>query len=145
MDYFSKFYKTFNKACVKFLRVWTKNTIIGNSENIFESFSKIFLRKLLKMHYLSIFFKRFNKPCVNFSRVWTKNEVLGNFEKNLKIFDENAIEKLNIFIFYFFENLLLKIEPSEIPPFFYNNFFSVSGGGHFPLSPLATPLMLTYI
>ena len=145
MDYFSKFYKTFNKACVKFLRVCTKNTIIGNSENIFESFSKIFLRKLLKMHYLRIFFKRFNKPCVNFSRVWTKNEVLGNFEKNLKIFDENAIEKLNIFIFYFFENLLLKIEPSEITPFFYNNFFRFRVGDISPLSPLATPLMLTYI
>ena len=30
--------------------------------------------------------------------------------------------------------MLLKIEPSEITPFFYN-IFSVSGGGDFPLAP----------
>ena len=61
-----------------------------------------------------------------------KRKLLGNFEK---IFDEISIEKLH---FYFIlENLLLKIEPSEITPFFYNN-FSVSGG--FPLSPWLRPL-----
>ena len=33
-----------------------------------------------------------------------------------------------ICIFYFFENFLLKLEPSEIPPFFYNNSFGFGGG-----------------
>ena len=43
--------------------------------------------------------------------------------------------------FIILENLLLKIEPSEITSFFYNNFFGFGGGGGFPLSPLATPLV----
>ena len=73
-----------------------------------------------------------------------KRKLLGNFEKILKIFDENSIEKLNFYFILFFENLLLKIEPSEITPVFYN-IFSVSGGGGFPPSPLATPLGMMYI
>ena len=71
------------------------------------------------------------------ARLDEKRKLLGNFEKFLKVFDENSIEKL-IFIFYFLENLLLKIEPSEITPFFYNNFFAF--GGISPLFPLAMPL-----
>ena len=38
------------------------------------------------------------------------------------------------FLFFLLENLLLKIEPSEITPFFYNNFFGFGGGG-VPPSP----------
>ena len=70
-----------------------------------------------------------------------KRKLLGNFEKILKFFDENSIENLNFFIFYFyfFENLLLKIEPSEITPFFYNKFFGFGGGGNFPLPPWLRP------
>ena len=51
-----------------------------------------------------------------------KHKLLGNFEKILIFFDENSIEKLNFLIFIFSENLLLKIVPSEITPFFYNIF-----------------------
>ena len=75
-----------------------------------------------------------------FARLDEKPKLLWNFEKILKFFDENSIEKLNflfffIFIFYFcFENLLLKIELSEITPFFYNNLFGF-GGGEFPPFP----------
>ena len=61
-----------------------------------------------------------------FARLDEKHKLLGNFEKFLKFFDENSIENLNFFIFlfsYFFENLLLKIEPSEITPFFYKKIF----------------------
>ena len=45
-----------------------------------------------------------------FARLKEKHKLLGNFEKILKFFDENSIEKLNLFIYYlfFFENLLLK-------------------------------------
>ena len=40
-------------------------------------------------------------------------------------------------LFLFFQNFLLKIEPSEITPFFYNNFFGFGGGGFPPwLRPL---------
>ena len=62
----------------------------------FRKFAKDFVRKLLKMHYFSIFFKIFYQACVNFSRFWNENtNCLENFENILKIFDENAIEKLN--------------------------------------------------
>ena len=71
-----------------------------------------------------------------FARLDEKPKLLGNFEKILKFFDENSIEKLNFLflLFIFFENLLLKIELSEITPFFYNTFFGF-GGGEFPLPP----------
>ena len=55
-----------------------------------------------------------------------------------KFFDENSIEKLYFYFIFILENVILKIEPSEIP-FFYNNFFGL-GGGDLPLPPLATPL-----
>ena len=70
-------------------------------------------------------------------RLNEKHKLLGNFEKISKFSDENDIEKLN-FSFYFFENLLLKIEPSEIKPFFYNYFFGLGRG--VSRFPLATPL-----
>ena len=58
----------------------------------------------------------------------------------LKIFDENSIEKLDFNLFL--GKLLLKIEPSEITSFFYNN-FSGSGWGVEPANPLLTPLFVT--
>ena len=67
--------------------------------------------------------------------------MLEKFEKILKCLDENSIEKLHLLLFL--ENLLLKIEPSEIRSFFYNNFFGFRGGGLSPLSLLATPLTLS--
>ena len=60
----------------------------------------------------------------------------GNSEKTLKIFDGNSIE--NWFFIFILEKLLLKIEPSEITPFFYNNFFGFGVRGIFPPFPLAT-------
>ena len=52
----------------------------------------------------------------------------------LNIFDENSIEKLHLLLFL--ENLLLKIEPSEITPF-SPTIFSASDGefSPFPLNP----------
>ena len=47
---------------------------------------------------------------------------LENFENHD---DENSIEKLHFLLFL--ENLLVKIEPSEITPFFYNNSFGFGG------------------
>ena len=74
--------------------------------------------------------------------------MLGNFEKILNIFDENSFEKLNFFIFnvfeiLFFENLLLKIDPSEITPVFYNIFMGVWGGDFPPGYELARGGCLT--
>ena len=50
---------------------------------------------------------------------------LDEKRKYLENFDENSIEKLN-FIFIL-ENLLLKIEPFGITPFFYSKFVSFGG------------------
>ena len=74
-------------------------------------------------------------------RIWTKNancwEILRKFWKFLmKILLKNGI--FILFLILFFENLLLKIEPSEITPVFYNNFFGFGGGG-FPPSPWLLP------
>ena len=94
------------------------------------------------MHYFSIFSKNINKPRVNFFAFGRKTQILWKFRENFEIFWWTSIEKLNfLFIylfFYFFENLLLKIELSEITPFFYNNFFGF-GGGDFPLPPWLRP------
>ena len=85
-----------------------------------------------------IFSNEFNKPCVNFWRVWRKNtnclEILRILEKS----DKNSIEKLNFY--RLLERLLLKIEPTEITPFFYNNFFQFRGAGTFPVFSLAAPM-----
>ena len=63
-----------------------------------------------------------------------KYKLLGNFQKILKFFGKNSFEKLNFYLFL--EKLWLKIEPSEITSFFYNNFFNFGGGGGtFPLFP----------
>ena len=59
-----------------------------------------------------------------------KHNRWGNVEKILKIFDEKSTE--NLIFLYFWEKLLLKIEPSEITPFFYNNFFRFGGEGFEP-------------
>ena len=101
------------------------------------------------MHYFSIFSKTFNKPCVNFLRVWTKTQIVGKFWENFEIFCWKFYRKIEFFIlfyfyfFIFFENLLLKIELSEITPFFYN-IFSVSGGRISPLSPWLRPCLLIF-
>ena len=76
-----------------------------------------------------------------FARLDQKRKLLGNVEKILKIFDENSIENLNFYFIFILENLLVKLEPSEITPFFYSNFFRFrGGGGASPPPPMATPL-----
>ena len=89
-------------------------------------FCKNVLRKSAKMHYFSLFYTKFYKPSVNSFRVWTKNT------KWWGIFDEISIE--NLTIKKFVEKMLLKMEPSEITSFFYNN-ISNFGGGRVPGVP----------
>ena len=45
MHYFSKFFKRFNKPCVNFSRVWTKNTNCWEILRNFRIFLKNFIRK----------------------------------------------------------------------------------------------------
>ena len=130
----------FNNPCVNFWPVWKTNTkcceILRKVSKIF----KRFLPKFVKMLYYSIFFKRFNKAMSLFFAVCTKNTLLGNFEKTLNIFMK--IELKNLILLWFLENLLIKIEPSENKPFFYNNLFGF-GGGFFPL-PLNQPMVFEF-
>ena len=87
---------------------------------------KKLLKKIAKINYFSIFSKDVtNQP---FASLDEKRKIFGKFEKILKDFDENSIENVNFYFIFILENLLVKIEPSEITPFFYNNCFSVSGG-----------------
>ena len=71
-----------------------------------------------------------------FGRLDEKRKLLGNFGKLMKISDENSIEKLNFYLIFIFifRKFVTKLEPSEITPFFYNNFFGF-GWGNFPPSP----------
>ena len=80
------------------------------------------------MNSFSIFSTKFKKiQHYFFARLEEKYKWLGNFEKTLKFFNKNLLEKLNFYLFL--EKLLLKIEPSEITSFFYNN-FSISSDFH---------------
>ena len=78
-----------------------------------------------------------------FARLDQKTQIIGKFWENLQNFWWKFYRKIE-FLFYFFIiyylflNLLLKIEPSEITPFFYNNFFGLGGRG-FPPSPWLRP------
>ena len=69
MHYFSIFFKKFNKACVNFLRVWTKNTICWKFwETQFWEIIKDFWWKFYrKMEFLIIF-----------GKFLTKNRAFGN-------------------------------------------------------------------
>ena len=129
------------KPCFSFCAFRRKTQFIGNFEKVLESFSMVFSRKLLKMHYLSIFSKDLTNHALFFRAVDEKRKFFGNFEKILKTFDEHSIEKNFYFfnIFLFLENLLLKIEPSEITPFFYNNIFGFGGMGFPAPSPWLRP------
>ena len=70
-----------------------------------------------------------------FARLDEKH-IVGKLWENFGIFWWKFYRKLNffLFLFYFFENLLLKIELSEITPFLHN-ILSVSGGGFPPPLP----------
>ena len=129
----------FQKIVQKIFKKYSKN--FQKKLKNFRKFLKIFLRKMLKMHYYSRVFPQFNKALGQFLRVWTKNtnclELLRKFWNFLmKILKKNWFS----LFFYFFENLLLKIELSEITPFFNNIFFLFGFGGISPFL-LATPLV----
>ena len=101
------------------------------------SFQKICKKSNDKLQFL----KKFNKQCDNFLRVWTKNTIYLKFWENFEICWRKVYRKIEIFCFIiiFWENLLLKMEPSEITPFFCNFF----GFGRISPFPLATPLCIT--
>ena len=78
-ELFRIFHILFNKPCVKFFRVWTKNTNCWEILRKLLKILKIFPRKIPKMHYLCIFFKKFHNPCVNFLHRWMKKTIYWRF------------------------------------------------------------------
>ena len=135
--YFRMFSKNLIKHAFVFRAFGLKTQFVGRFWENFENFPK----KIANMHYFCIFFKKLTNHSLIFCSFGRNTQFLGNFEKILKICDENSIEKLNFYFIFILETLLIKIEPSEITPFFCN-IFSVSGGGVAP-SPVATPLLGT--
>ena len=85
-----------------------------------------------------------------FARLDEKHKMYENFEKIWKYFDRNSIENLKFYLFL--ENLLLKIDLSEIT--FSTAMFPVSGLGRGPggispflpwLRPWLASVRLTYL
>ena len=78
--------------------------------------------------------QKLQNQCIKFSRVWTKNTICwGNFEKILKLFDENSIEKLNLYLF--FGKFVAKNRNFGNNIIFLQQFFPVRGGGSNPQTP----------
>ena len=102
---------------------------IWNFEKIFNKF----LEKIGKMPYLSIFFKKSTNHALIFCAFGRKT-IYWKFWEN---FWWKFNRKMNFYFIFILENLLLKIEPSEITPLFYNNFFGFRG-----LSPRLRPCIL---
>ena len=129
-----------------FSRLWPALQGVGGAEpagskRISENLQKYCLTKLQKCILFAYFSKRNSKPCIISSGVWTKIPISWeNYEKIQKNFDENSKEKLNFYLFL--KNLLLQIEPLEIPSLIYN-IFQVRGGDLNPHHPLRTPLPTT--
>ena len=89
-----------------------------------------------KLLYFRLFCKEITKPCVKFSGVWTINTICwGNFEKTLKLFDENSIVKLNLYLF--FGKFVAKNRNFGNNIIFLQQFFSGSGGFKPPTPPPA--------
>ena len=115
-------------AFVFFCAFGWKTQFVGKfCENVHKNIAKNAL-------FLDIFQKNFNKPSVNFCAFGRKTQIVGKFLKKCWKFSKKILLKNWIFIL-FFENFLLKIEPPEITPVFYNNFVFGFGGGVSPLSP----------
>ena len=114
---------------------------IANSEKIFENFENCSSENCLKCIILAYFSKKLTNYALRFSPFGRKNHKrVGNFDKILKFFDENSIEKLNFFIFYFsffffFRKFVTKNRAFGNNTIFLQQNFQFRGGGDFPPFP----------
>ena len=100
MHYFSISFTKLTNHSLNFCAFGRKTQFAGHFWENFRKLSKIFLRKLLKMHSFRIFFTKFNKQCVKFLRFWTKKAKCWENLRKFCNFDENSMANLN-FYFYF--------------------------------------------
>ena len=140
--------KEFNKPCVNSLRDCTKKTIYWKLWECFQKFWNIFFGKLLKCIISAYFSNKLTISALGFCAFGRKTHIVRKFWDNFEIFWWKFYRKIEFFIFYFyylffFENLLLKIELSEITPFFYNNFFRFREGGFPPFPAWLRPWSLS--
>ena len=136
LAYFSK---DFTNNALKCLRFFDDNQ---NYWKFWENLRKFwinFLGQFLKMHYFSKSFRKLTNHPLIFRAFGGKTQRVPKFWENCENLWWKFYRKMESFIFYFLEILLLQIEPSQLTPFFYNNSFGfVRDFPHFP--PLATPL-----
>ena len=134
---FAYFAKKLPNHAVNFRAFGRKTQLLGEILRKFWKFANISRRKLQNCCIFAYFAKKLQNHALNFRSFGRKTHWLGKFSENFENFWWN-INKNWIFI-YFCENLLLKIETSEITSFFYNNFFRFWGVFE-PPYPLRTPL-----
>ena len=125
------FQKKLTNHALIFCAFGLKRQFIGNFEKISENFEKFSSENCKKCIILAYFSNK-----------------LTNYAFILCAF--RRIRKIEFFIFLFlffifFENLLLKIELSEITPFFYNNFFGFVGENFPPFPPWLRPWLVSQI
>ena len=130
-----------------FARLDEKHNLLQSFEKIFKNFPKKIAKNALFCH---IFQKNLTNHSLIFCAFGRKTQIVGKFwEFLMKILLKNWIFILFLifilFFILFFENLLLKIEPSEITPVFYNNSFGFGGGEFPPFPPWLRPCRLLYI
>ena len=119
-----------------------------NSLEILRKFSKIFEKfsseNCLKCIILAYFSNKLTNYALIFCAFGRKTEIVGKFWENFEIFWWKFYRKIEfiiiIFIFYFFRKFVTKNRAFGNNTIFLQQFFSVSGRGEFPPSPLATPL-----
>ena len=123
---------------------------LDENRKLFGNFEKIFLKdvlwKLRKIHYFSIFFKNLRNHALIFCSFRRKTQIVGKVWESFEKFWWKFYRKIDFFLFLFIlENLLIKIEPSEITPSIYNNFFVFWGGaGIFPSNGYAPDYIWPY-
>ena len=76
LAYFSK---NLTNHAFKFCAFGRTTQFLGNFEKIFESFSKNFFKKFLKMHYFCIFLNKILQTALLFCAFGRKTQVIGIF------------------------------------------------------------------
>ena len=138
MQYLSIFYKRFNKPCVDFLRVWTKNKSYWKIWEKFRNFSKNLLRKMRKCIILAYFSKNLTNYALIFRAFGRKTQIVGKCWENFEIFWWKFNRKIAFLII--FGKFVTKNRAFGNNTIFLQQFFGFGG-----IPPLATPLEYMYV
>ena len=126
-----------------FARLDEKHNLLESFEKIFENFPK----KIANNAFFHIFQRNLTNHYLIFCAFGRQTQIVGKFWENFDNFWWKFYWKIEFlfyfyFIFYFiFRKFVTKIRAFGNNTSFLQQFFRFRGGG-FPLSPLATPLIL---